>query len=155
MNESFQLQRNAFGRLCLTNHQGQVFEDIFPVRAFPLSAADEGVCLISATGRELVWLERLSTVAPATRHMILEELATREFMPRIQRIRQVSSYATPSLWTVETDRGLTHLLLAAEENIRRLDHERLLITDKHGLGYLLPNLSKLDRHSRRLLDHFL
>jgi len=37
--------------------------------------------------------------------LIRAELATREFMPVIERIVSVTSYSTPCTWTVETDRG--------------------------------------------------
>src|SRR3546814_4099672 len=76
-------------------------------------------------------------------------------MPRIQRIRQVSSFATPSTGQVETDRGDTALLLKAEEDIRRLSATTLLIVDGHGIQFLIGNVSELDKGSRRLLDHFL
>jgi hypothetical protein len=31
----------------------------------------------------------------------------------------------------------------------------LLISDSHGLQFLVPDMSALDRHSRRLLERFL
>jgi hypothetical protein len=46
-------------------------------------------------------------------------------VPKIRRLKSVSSFATSSQWTVETDRGETTLVLKGEEDIRRLG-ERFL-----------------------------
>ena len=67
----------------------------------------------------------------------------------------VSSFACPSTWQVRTDRGETALVLKGEEDIRRLSATRLLIADGNGIQYLVRDLSRLDRHSRKLLDRFL
>ncbi|MGO4811827.1 DUF1854 domain-containing protein [Cupriavidus sp. 2MCAB6] len=151
----FKLSRNAFGRLVMTTADGTVHEGVVPVRAFPIAAPDDGVGMISADGRELAWLPRLDTLPVSVREMIEAELASREFMPEIRRIRSVSTYATPSTWDVETDRGRTSLVLRGEEDIRRLAGSTLLISDSHGIHYLVRNLMGLDKASRKLLDRFL
>ena len=87
--------------------------------------------------------------------LIEDELAQREFMPVIQRIKHVSSFATPSTWEVETDRGNTQLVLKAEDQIWRLAHTSLLITDSYGVNFLIRDSDQLDKHSRKLLDRFL
>lgn len=151
----FKLSRNAFGRLVMTTADGVVHEGVVPVRAFPIAAPDDGVGMISADGRELAWLPRLDALPAPVREMIEAELASREFMPEIRRIRSVSTYATPSTWEVETDRGVTSLVLRGEEDIRRLAGSTLLISDSHGIHYLVRNLMGLDKASRKLLDRFL
>jgi hypothetical protein len=151
----FKLTRNAAGRLVLTDAHGDIHEGIVPVRAFPISAPEEGVSLLGDDGHELRWIGRLSDVPEAARVLIEAELALREFMPEITRINQVSSFATPSKWQVSTDRGDTELLLKAEDHIRRLTHTTLLITDGHGVSFLVRDLGVLDQHSRKILDRFL
>ncbi|OIR08542.1 hypothetical protein GALL_93360 [mine drainage metagenome] len=151
----FKLTRNAAGRLVLTAAEGDVHEGVVPVRAFPISAPDEGVSLLGEDGHELRWVSRLSDLPEVMRILIEAELAQREFMPEITRIRQVSSFATPSKWQVSTDRGDTELLLKAEDHIRRLANAMLLITDGYGVSFLIRDTGALDRHSRKLLDRFL
>ena len=102
---TFSLNRNPAGRLVCTLADGTVHNSITPVRAFPLGAPDEGLALMSQEGHEIVWVEKLSDLNTANRTLIEEELAGREFMPEILRIAAVSSFATPSTWTVETSRG--------------------------------------------------
>jgi hypothetical protein len=89
------------------------------------------------------------------RALLESELTQREFMPEITRIEQVSSFATPSKWQVSTNRGDTELLLKAEDHIRRLTNTSLLITDGHGVSFMIRNVEALDKHSRKLLERFL
>lgn len=152
---TFSLRRSASGKLVLTTDDGREHEGVVVVRAFPIAAPDEGLALVNAEGRELVWFERLADLSPELRRLVEEELAGREFMPEISRLQRVSSFATPSTWDVETDRGDTSLVLAGEEDIRRLGRDALLIEDIHGIHYLIRDLGKLDRTSRKLLDRFL
>ena len=151
----FQLARNAYGRLVLTAADGTVCEGVVPVRAFPIAAPGEGIALLSAEGHEAGWIERLEELPAALRQLVEEELARREFMPEILRIRAVSSFATPSTWTIDTDRGATALVLWGEEDIRRLGKSGLLIEDSQGIHFLVRDINGLDSASRRLLDRFL
>lgn len=148
------LARDPFGRLVLT-HDGTRHEGVVPVRAFPIGAPDDGIALMSADGHELAWIPRLDRLAPAARALVEDELGTREFMPEIRAIREVSTYATPSVWTLDTDRGETTLTLKGEEDIRRLGRGTLLIADIQGIHFLIRDMAALDRKSRKILDRFL
>lgn len=153
----FALSRNAWGQLVCTLPDGSEHTGVVPVRAFPVSAPDEGLSLVAVDGRELLWLPQLSALDDAPRQLLQAALAEREFVPSIQRIVSVSTFSTPSIWQVETDRGPTELVLKAEEDIRRLPgvQAALLITSGHGIVFRLPSLRDLDRHSRRLIERFL
>lgn len=151
----FQLARDPFGKLVLTTADLQTHVGIVPVRAFPINAPDEGVSLVSQDGRELVWIERLSALPAPTRQLLDDELAVREFSPSIRAIRVVSTFSTPSTWTVDTDRGTTDFVLKSEDDIRRLGQGRLLISSGQGLYFSVPDTGALDKHSRKLLERFL
>ena len=152
---AWKLYRNNFGRLVFVSAEGNTFEGIVPVRAFPISATEGGVALVASDGRELAWIENVAMLPEGIRVLVTEELARREFMPEIRRIRRVTSFATPSTWQVETDRGDTSFVLRGEEDIRRVGSHALLIADSHGIQFLIRNLLELDLHSRRILDRFL
>ena len=152
---SLNIARNAYGHLSLVDADGSVYDEVIPVRAFPISNPGEGISLVSRDGHELAWITRLDALPIATRALIEEELATREFMPEIRCIRDVSTFATPSNWSVETDRGDASFILKGEEDIRRIAGGTLLITDSHGVQFLVRDQYALDRASRRILDRFL
>ena len=56
---------------------------------------------------------------------------------------------------METDRGDTSFVLKGEDDIRRLGRNALLIVGGQGVQYSVPDMSALDRASRRLLERFL
>lgn len=149
------LHRNVHGALVLSM-EGVEHAGVVPVRAFPIAAPDEGLSLMGADGHELLWLERLSQLDERSRALVQEELAVREFVPTITAITKASSLATPSVWSVMTDRGPTQLTLKAEEDIRRLaGRTRLLIAASDGVHFSIPDTGALDKASRRILDRFL
>ena len=111
--------------------------------------------MLSHDGLELAWIASIADLTESTRRLLEDELACREFMPVIRRLRRVSGYATPCTWHVETDRGETSLLLQAEEDIRRLAAPALLIADGRGIQFLIPDPRALDAASRKILDRFL
>jgi hypothetical protein len=153
--EQFDLGRDEFGRLVLTGADGERHVGVAPVRAFPIQAPDEGISLMTGDGREVAWIPSMAALPPAMRSLLEHELQGREFMPQIRAIRSVSSYATPSTWQVSTDRGDTSFVLRGEEDIRRIGQDTLLISDSHGIHFLLRDLAGLDRQSRKILDRFL
>ena len=151
----FQLKRQPSGQLQLIDAHRQTHEGVTPVRAFPLAAPDEGISLVSTEGEELVWIERLAAVPADVGALLQEELALRDFVPEVRRLVSVSSFGTPSVWTVETDRGNTSFVLKGEEDIRRLKGSALLIASSEGVQYRIADMTALDRPSRRLLERFL
>ena len=151
----YQLQRDAFGRLQLIDRDGIAHESVVPVRAFPITSPDQGMALVDPHGHELAWINSLSELPEELRQMVEAELASREFMPVISRIVSVSSFATPSTWTIVTNHGDTELVLKGEEDIRRLTSPGLLIADTDGIHYLIRDRYALDAHSRKILDRFL
>jgi hypothetical protein len=152
---AFSLHRNSFGKLVLTNADGEQFEGVSPVRAFPIQSPDRGISLVLSDGREIAWIDALADLPEPTRTLIHEELEGREFMPEIAQILSVTSFATPCTWHVKTDRGDTEFVLKGEEDIRRIGRTSLLISDNHGIHFLIRDMFEIDKHSRKILDRFL
>lgn len=154
--QGLQLQRDAHGSLVLTLADGTRHVGVVPARAFPLAAPEEGLSLLRSDGKEALWLEHLNQLPAAARALIEQELAVREFVPTIVKIRSVSGFSTPSTWQIDTDRGPTQMVLMAEEDIRKLQgRTRLRITGSDGLQFSIPDTAALDRASLRLLERFL
>jgi len=151
---NFQFDINASGQWELELN-GERHVGVVAVRAFPVAAPDEAVSIVDDHGHELVWIAQLADLSEALRNSVSQALSEREFMPLIQKLHGVSSFATPSTWDIETDRGPTQLVLKGEEDIRRLSASVLLVTDTQGVQYLIRDLPLMDRHSRKLLDRFL
>ena len=152
---NFTLDRDAYGQLVLTAQNDEIHVGVVPVRAFPIGAPDDGIALVNSEGHEVGWVDRLADLPPAISQLVEEELASREFVPEIERILDVSSFACPSTWQVVTNRGAATLLLKGEEDIRRLSQTQMMISDTHGIQFLIRDIAPLDGASRKLLDRFL
>jgi len=155
MDNLFKLSRNEFGQMCLLDGTGGLVRTVTPVRAFPINHPEESIALVDGEGHELVWLNSLAETSSENQKMIMEELSSREFMPILTRIDSVSTFATPSTWEVQTSRGQTSFVLRGEDDIRRINKTMFLVSDSHGVQYLIKDIQNLDKHTRRLLDRFL
>jgi hypothetical protein len=151
----FQLRRDSFGKLILTTVEGEEHVGVVPVRAFPIQSPDKSISLVRDGGKEVAWIADMATLPAQLRELVQGELDGREFMPVIDSIVDVSSFATPCTWTVKTDRGDTAFTLKGEEDIRRIGEASLIIADNHGIQYLIRDMFKIDKNSRRILDRFL
>lgn len=154
MKHSYQLQRDSLGRLVFIDANGNSYIGVHPVRAFPITAPSAGIGIMDQSGKEVFWYPDVAVIPKAEMQLIEEELAAREFMPVIERIIKVSTFATPSIWDIETDRGPTRIRLKGEEDIRRIAGNTLLIADSNGLQFLIKDSTALDKHSKKLLDRF-
>ena len=151
----FQLHRDTFGRLTLIDSEGTAHAGVTTVRAFPISSPEDGIAIVNPYGHELAWIDRVDDLPAELRALVEGELASREFMPIISRIVDVSGHATPNTWKVVTNHGDTQFVLKGEEDIRRLGIQGLLIADSHGIHFLIRDRYALDAHSRKILDRFL
>ena len=154
MNQSHQLERDTLGRLVFIDANGTRHLGVHPVRAFPITAPGAGLGIMDQAGKELYWYPDVAAIPELELGLIEEELSTREFMPVIQKITRVSTYATPSIWDIETDRGPTRIRLKGEDDIRRIAGNTLLISDSNGMQFLIKDATELDKLSKKLLDRF-
>jgi hypothetical protein len=154
MNKSHQLELDALGNLIFIDAKGERHIGVYPVRAFPITAPAAGIGIMNQSGKEVCWFPNVALIPEVELTLIEEELAAREFMPVIERITQVSTFATPSIWDIETDRGPTRIRLKGEEDIRRIAGNTLLIADSNGLQFIIKDSTQLDKVSKKLLDRF-
>jgi len=152
--KSYSLERDALGSLVLIDAAGTRHIGVYPVRAFPITATRAGISIMDQSGKELCWFDGVDSIPKLELSLIEEVLAAREFMPVIERITKVSTFATPSIWDIETDRGPTRIRLKGEEDIRRIAGNTLLIADSNGLQFLIKDSTQLDKLSKKLLDRF-
>ena len=145
------LERAAHGRLDFIDAAGQRHVDVDVLRAFPVSAPAGPVAVVATDGAELAWIDPLSDLDEPLRGLLEQELSQREFLPVIERIEAVSD-GEPMEWSVLTDRGLRRFTVAHIDDIVYTPDGSVSITDSVGVRYAIPQLSRLDSRSRRLLD---
>lgn len=152
---SITLHRDSAGRLVLTRARGDVHIGVEPVRSFPISEPQRWISLVDGHGKELAAIDDLADVSAETRELIIQELADREFLPRIERVVRVATNKEPHVWDVLTDRGAVQFLLRDDDDIRRLGPHRAILVDMHGVRYYIPDSRQLDPKSRRILSQYL
>jgi hypothetical protein len=150
----FNLERDVFGQLILTDADGRQFSGVEPARAFPISCPEQWISICNADGQEVLCVRELGKLPEEVRTMLEEELDRREFVPVIKSIIKVADESDPSEWIVETDRGNTTFLLDSEDDVRRLGPYRAIFIDTHGIRYLIPDTRKLDPRSRHILERY-
>ncbi len=143
------------GVLALYKGDTLVGRPVMPVLAFPFSAPSESISIVDEHSKELAWLNRLDELEPASKAVVEQFLALREYRPVIHRITSVSTYSTPSVWSLETDKGPCRFELPSDESIRRLEGGRLVLTHANGMQFMVEDLMKLDTRSRQILARFM
>jgi len=127
---------------------------VFARRAFPLSAPDGYVSLIDEHHFERACFETLAVLSTRARAVLQRALDRAEFLPEVRQILSIFQEATLSRWQVDTDRGPRQFIVDQEDHVRPLEDGRHLISDSHGMRYLVPVASALDPVSRKLLARF-
>ena len=127
---------------------------VFARRAFPLSNPDSYVSLVDEHHFERACFVTLDVLPTEARNVLERALEKSDFLPKIQQIEAVVQEATLSRWQVRTDRGPRQFIVDQEDHVRPLEDGRHLISDSHGMRYLVPVPSALDAASRKLLARF-
>ncbi|HEX2670434.1 MAG TPA: DUF1854 domain-containing protein, partial [Polyangiaceae bacterium] len=127
---------------------------VFARRAFPLSAPDQFVSLVDEHHFERACFPTLDVLPAIARQVMLQALEMADFLPRVRQIQSIVQKATLTLWQVDTDRGPRAFTVDQEDHVRPLEDGRHLISDSHGMRYLVPRATDLDPLSRKLLSRF-
>ena len=148
---AWRLVRRPHGHVDFVDAAGKIFTDVDVLRAVPVTAPPGPVAIVSADGDELAWLDSLEQVPEPLRGSIGAELATREFLPVIERIEAISDDDPPA-WSVATDRGQRRFILASIDDIDRLPDGSAFVVDATGVRYRIADIAALDATSLRLLE---
>jgi Domain of unknown function (DUF1854) len=150
----FRLERNPSGRLVLIDELGVAHVGVEPVRSFPISDPDRLISILDDRGRELTCIADLAELPREAADLIRQELADREFLPKIERVVRVNLSKEPHVWEVITDRGPAQFLMR-EDDIRRLSPTQAILVDMHGVRFFIPDSRRLDAKSRHILSQHL
>lgn len=152
MQQAFTLEVDPQGRVILKRPDEADVVDARIRRAFPWSQPERFVSIRSSEGKELLLVEDLALLPPATRQVIQSQLDKWAFIPTISRVLKVDVRFGFQQWTVQTDRGEIHFRVQEREDIRFLDNGRFSIKDVDGCLYELPSLTDLDEQSRKAVE---
>ena len=123
-------------------------------RCFPWSLPESQISIRDAEGSQIVLLESVAELAPASRRVVEAELRDKVFNPKILRVLNCTEEFGVTSITAETDRGEVTFQIGSHENVRQLSPVRALFRDVDGNTYELPDFTALDAASQRRLQQY-
>ncbi len=150
----FQLSRDEWSHLKLTDSAGFEYVDVAVVPLFPISASKQWVSIVSSDGEEIACMDSMLGLSTSNISLLEEELALREFVPIIEKVVSVSGIMEPCEWFVETNHGPTNFVLKTEEDVRRISAKAVNIVDANGIRYRVDDIKKLDKRSRSFVEWY-
>ena len=154
MSTPFDLFTDEAGRLVLIDAEGLRYDQVKPARLFPLTLPDQWISIQDASGQERACIEKPEELTVKQRAALNDALSKRDFVPVIRTIHHVGRAADGHEWQVTTDRGPTLFRTESDESIQYLGGSRLVIIDDMNTRYLIPDITELDRESRKRLERY-
>jgi hypothetical protein len=151
---TFELSRDEWSHMRLTDSAGNKFDDVAVVPLFPITASKRWVSIVSSDGEELACLDSLDGLSSENFKLIEQELALREFIPIIEKVISVSGNQEPCEWVVQTNHGITSFVIKAEEDVRRVSAKAVTITDANGIRFRVEDMKRLDKRSRAFVEWY-
>lgn len=130
---------------------GQVYRNIHLVRCFPLSHEEKYISVLDDNEHEIGIIEDISVCQPQVRRLFLDILNTSYLVPHITKVNNINMHGYVPVWNVETDRGPRVLELQSRRETFMIDN-RVVIRDADGNRYEIPDVTRLDQRSRRLVE---
>ena len=123
------------------------------VRAFPLTHVSRWVNVLDDKNKEVCLIEDPDHLDPESRRLVAEELARHYRVATIERINSIRNEYRTMFWDVETDRGRRDFVVKwGADTILWLDAADLLLVDIDTNRFRIPDVTRLDAHSRKQLS---
>lgn len=142
---------NDFNELTL-EYEGERYENITVIKAFPLSASRSFIALIDSEDNEIGMIEQIDLLPDKSRRVLDEELSKRYIIPKIIRMLEVDEIFGMPIWKMITDRGERTIELRSRDDAKLLPSGRVIVKDMDGNRYEIPNFWEMDSRSRSLLE---
>ncbi len=151
------LERTDLYLVRLTMKDGSVYENLEPRKLFPFTNHTMYISLLDSREKELAFIRNLDELDPDSRRAVEECFEEYYMIPKISRILSCAEKYETLKWVVETDRG--EIAFDITNRIRNIKHlrgtKRVLIRDSNDNRYEIPDYTKMDAHSSRILFTYL
>lgn len=137
-------------------YDGRNFENLEPHRLFPLSGLEKYITLLDEEGIERAIIRDLRTLPPQERKIIDACLEEYYLIPRVEKINNIEEKYGVVTLDAETDRGHAKIEIRnILHGMKLLYNSRVLLRDGNDNRYEIPDLARLDKRSRQLIDSYL
>ena len=137
--------------LTLSLPDGRSFPNLEPHRLFPITSADTYISLLDTQESEVALIRDMNELSEESREAVNACFADIYRIPSITRILDINEKYGSLMWTVETNYGtITFLIRGRYQTVKRIG-KRFRVRDNCDNRYEIPDYTKLDKHSKRLL----
>ena len=131
---------------------GKVYENVRPVRTFPLSGKADYVSFIDSRGKDIALVAHPHKLDKESRRALHKALELMYYVPKIVRIDSINESMGISIWNVLTDRGYATFEIVDRESIVKMPGGRFIMKDADGNRFEIENIAELDNRSRMLVE---
>ena len=149
------------GLLCL-KYKGEDIGRVSVLRMFPFMYEEEYLCIKGESysredkEKEIGILRALSEIPENQRKMVQKELAKRYFVPEITAVNKVSEEFGHTMWEVTTTAGEREFTVTdMSSNVRNMGNNRVMLTDVYGNRYYIPDITKVEDKTLKILEIWL
>lgn len=152
--QAWRLARNDEGRLVMHRPHAAPDKQETPIQiaaCFPWSHPQQFISLRDDKGHELHLIDTLADLDLERRMLVEEELALRNFLPRVLEIKNIADQMEFFHWEVVTTAGPRSFLTRRHERPRQLRDGQMLIKDICNDIYIVSRSEEMDPKSLKLL----
>jgi hypothetical protein len=132
---------------------GEAWTPVTLAPLFPLSEPECWIAVLDADGKEVGILTDLHGLDHAGAAAVREELRRRDLVPRLEKITSARDRFGMTEFAVESDRGpLTIVVRHPQENIQQPLPGYFTLIDVDNNRFDIPDITRLDPESRRMLE---
>lgn len=133
-------------------YTGEKFYELELHRMFPITGLTKYIALMDSEGNEIAVIRDINDLLPESREVVENCLREYYMIPRITKFIKMSERFKIWMWTAETDKGVcTFEIRNHLTAIKPLYDGRVLIKDANDNRYEIPDVNKLDKHSKKLI----
>ena len=133
-------------------YSGEKFTELEARRMFPITGLRKYISLIDTEGNEIAVIRNIDDLLPDSKAVIEKCLDEYYMIPRITRFIKMSEKFKIWMWTAETDKGIfTFEIRNHITAIKPLYDNRILIKDANDNRYEIPDYTKLDKKSQKMI----
>lgn len=133
-------------------HTGEVFRDMELRRMFPISGKNKYIAVVDGDGNEQAMIRDVANLDEESRKAVESCLEEYYMMPRILRFIDMTDKFGIWIWTAETDKGVAKFEIRNHLTaVKPLFDNRVLIKDANDNRYEIPDYTKLDKRSCKMI----
>ncbi len=150
--KNIHFEKNDRDQLVMKNSEGEK-KTVKVKSPFPLTSPYKYIVIQDEEGEFIGLVKGMKFLDPKSRAIIDEELDYSYFLPKITKIESIIMEYEIMVWKVQTNRGpKTFEVRSTRRDIRWLNDNHIVIQDADANRYEIPDLDKLDIHSRSKLE---